>query len=353
MSVIALIVLLAIIWQSAYMDARKNKIFRAVIFSTIFALLGYIARGLLDGGNRIFINYLINLIIYVAGVLICYFILLSALKRKGIIFKIATGFGIFMLLFILTSPLTHFAFYIDESGFYQRGSLNFVVFVSNIIFFVSWICVLAVTYRNVELKKRLNIYLLGIFQVSAIIIEMFAEDFKALYVGGAFLLGIYYVFMMEVEGRYDQMTGVFSKRYYYSEIERLNINDSYIVFMLDVNRLKHTNDNFGHAKGDLVIKTVSQSAWETMHSKAKIFRVGGDEFVGISTIMNEYEISECFKEIANKLEKESKKLGLEVSASMGYSIHNVGEDFETVLERADENMYKSKSAYYERVSSGR
>jgi len=344
---------MAITWKSAYMDSRKNKLFCIVLLCSIIALLGYAARGLINDGNHFLINYIVNTIIYLCGGLICLFILYTTIERNGVIYKIALCIESIMLLFILTSPWTHLAFYIDENGLYQRGPLNFIVFVNNGLFFTSWICVLAVKYRNVEWKKRLNIYLLGLFQLTAIIVEMLSSDFKALYVGGAFLLGIYYVFMMEVEGRYDQMTGVYSKRFYYSEIERLNSNSSYIVFMLDVNGLKYINDNYGHEKGDAVIKSVSHSAWEIMHTKAKIFRIGGDEFVGFSTVMNETEINKCFEEIESKLVKESERLGVEVAASLGYSVHNAGEDFQATLHRADEIMYKSKSEYYERTGKGR
>ena len=81
---------------------------------------------------------------------------------------------------------------------------------------------------------------------------------------------MYYAFMLEVEGRYDQMTGVYSKRFFYSEMDRLSDDDSYIVFMLDANGLKYINDNMGHEYGDIVIKSVGQAAWSVLHTKAKI-----------------------------------------------------------------------------------
>lgn len=352
-SAVAQMILVAIAWQSAYMDERKNKLYILSIVFNIFTLLGYTGRSMFNDGNHFLLNYIINFVIYLSASLLSFFILLTAIKKKGIIYKIASGVEILILLYIITTPWTHFAFYIDDNGIYQRGTVYAVMFISHSFFILLWIGVLAVVYRNVEFKKRFYVLLLGFLEFAAIILEMFASDFKVIYVAAAFFLGIYYVFMMEVEGRYDQMTGVFSKRFYYSETDRLPQNSSYIVFMLDVNGLKNINDNMGHEYGDLAIKSVGHSAWEIIHSKAKIFRIGGDEFVGFSTSLDENEMSKFIEEINAKLIEESGKIGFDVATSVGYAVHNPGEDFQSTLHRADESMYKAKTEYYERTGKKR
>lgn len=346
-------VLAAIVWHSAYMDERKNKLYITAIIFNIITLLGYAGRSIFNDGSHFLLNYIINSAIYISASLLTYFVLLTTIKRNGIIYKIVSVIEIIILLFICTSPLSHLAFYIDENGLYQRGALYAVVFISHSSFLLIWIGVLAVIYRNVELKKRIYILILGFFELATIILEMLASDFKVIYIAAAFLLEIYYVFMMEVEGRYDQMTGVYSKRFYYSEIDRLPQNDSYIVFMLDANGLKYINDNMGHEYGDLAIKTVGHSAWEIMHSKAKIFRTGGDEFVGLSTSIEENDMLKYIEDINTRLIEESDKLGFEVATSVGYAVHNDGEDFESTLHNADESMYKAKKEYYEKTGKKR
>lgn len=123
--------------------------------------------------------------------------------------------------------------------------------------------------------------------------------------------------------------------------------------MMDANGLKRINDNMGHEYGDMVIKSVGHSAWTVMHSKAKIFRTGGDEFVGFSLSIQESEMLKYIDEINAKLVEESGKLGFEVATSVGYAIHNPGEDFQTTLHRADESMYKVKTEYYESTGKTR
>ena len=350
---ISQMVLAAFIWHSAYMDERRNKLYVASIVFNVFTLLGYAGRAVFNDGNHFWQNYLINYVIYISACLLSYFFLLTTIKKNGIIYKIVSVWEIIILLYIVTTPWTHLAFYIDSNGFYQRGSMYAVMFITQSTFILLWIGVLAVVYRNVEIKKRVYVLLLGILEFAAIILQMLASDFKVIYVAAAFFMGIYYVFMMEIEGRYDQMTGVYSKRYYYSEIDRLPLNGDYLVFMSDANGLKFINDNMGHEYGDMVIKIVGHSAWDIMHSKAKIFRIGGDEFVGFSISIEESEMVQYIDKINAKLVEESGKLGFDVTASMGYAVHNPGEDFQSTLHRADESMYNAKKEYYERTGKTR
>ena len=99
----------------------------------------------------------------------------------------------------------------------------------------------------------------------------------------------------------------------------------------------------------MAIKAVGHSAWEIMHSKAKVFRTGGDEFVGFSTLVEEDDMPKYIEKINARLIEESKKLGFDVAASIGYAVHIDGEDFQSTLHRADENMFKAKNEYYEKT----
>lgn len=350
---IAQIVFASIVWKSAYMDTRRNKLFCLGVLCNMLTLLGYAGRGITNDGNHFWLNFFDNYVLYIAATLSAFLFLLTSIKRNGILYKITFVLEILILLYIVTTPWTHWAFYIDENGLYQRGVLYVIMFGSHGLFSLIWIGVLAVTYRNVEFKKRIYVLLLGVFELVAIILETLAIEFKVIHVAFAFLIDIYYVFMMEVEGRYDQMTGVYSKRFYYPEIDRLPSNGSYIVFVLDANGLKYINDNMGHEYGDLAIKAVGHSAWEIMHSKAKVFRTGGDEFVGFSTLVEEDEMPKYIEKINARLIEESKKLGFDVAASIGYAVHIDGEDFQSTLHRADENMFKAKNEYYEKTGKKR
>lgn len=120
---ISQVVMAAFIWHSAYMDERRNRLYVASIIFNVLTLLGYAGRSLFDDGNHFLLNYILNCIIYISASLLSYFVLLTTIKRNGIIYKIVSCVEILILLYVVTTPWTQLAFYIDSNGFYQRGSM--------------------------------------------------------------------------------------------------------------------------------------------------------------------------------------------------------------------------------------
>jgi diguanylate cyclase (GGDEF)-like protein/PAS domain S-box-containing protein len=79
----------------------------------------------------------------------------------------------------------------------------------------------------------------------------------------------------------DYLTGLYNRRYFEQEIERLDSIEHLplAIIMVDVNGLKLTNDAFGHLKGDEILKVVAGSLRELCPEAGFTARVGGDEFV--------------------------------------------------------------------------
>ena len=55
---------------------------------------------------------------------------------------------------------------------------------------------------------------------------------------------------------HDQLTGLYNRRFYEEELERINFrwNLPVTLVIADVNGLKLTNDAFGHFSGDNLLK---------------------------------------------------------------------------------------------------
>ena len=70
-----------------------------------------------------------------------------------------------------------------------------------------------------------------------------------------------------------------------SYIQRYHANGALIV--LDVDRLKPINDNFGHAAGDQVLKAIVAALSRQIRSSDVIGRLGGDEFALLLWNLNE------------------------------------------------------------------
>ena len=122
--------------------------------------------------------------------------------------------------------------------------------------------------------------------------------------------------------------------------------------MLDLNNLKVINDNFGHDKGDLAIKNLCHIICEVfLHSP--VYRVGGDEFVVVLKGGDYKNISALVKRFKEMIRASSAKKNAppweRVSAAIGYALYDASLDDspESVLARADKEMYKCKKSMKE------
>ncbi|APG27536.1 hypothetical protein A7E78_06585 [Syntrophotalea acetylenivorans] len=119
------------------------------------------------------------------------------------------------------------------------------------------------------------------------------------------------------------------------------------VLLLDLDNFKQTNDTFGHAKGDLLLKQVALRLQSTLRKCDTLARWGGDEFVLLITGMkSELATANVAKKILDLLTEQPFELnGSEIftSASAGIALFpRDGNDSETLLKHADIAMYEAK-----------
>ena len=73
-----------------------------------------------------------------------------------------------------------------------------------------------------------------------------------------------------------------------------------------------------------------------------IYRAGGDEFMILTSGIEEAEIEKRVKKLNEQAESESG-----VSLAVGMFMAHSGEDIHTAMRLADESMYKNKKEFYE------
>ena len=150
----------------------------------------------------------------------------------------------------------------------------------------------------------------------------------------------------------DTMTGIYSRNgfnLYADEIFRnaLNNNKKLLVILGDLNRLKYINDTFGHLHGDAAIKAVAKS-FESVCGQDKIcFRIGGDEFIILSTAdYTDGEIDATVDVIRSILAEEEQKIDgpypVTVSLGVFYDTVTGMSSIEVPISIADERMFRDK-----------
>ncbi len=159
----------------------------------------------------------------------------------------------------------------------------------------------------------------------------------------------------------DSLTGLFVRRYFlkrlHEEIKRATRKgDSIAFFMLDIDRFKWYNDKYGHATGDIVLKSIANIITKGLHEGDLASRYGGEE---IAIVLYGTDAKKAHKRAEN-LRKEIEEHAIvvrrerhNVTVSIGVSVYpkdSVVED--DLVKTADDRLYKAKSMGRNKVCAG-
>ena len=131
------------------------------------------------------------------------------------------------------------------------------------------------------------------------------------------------------------------------------------AMMIDIDFFKSVNDTYGHAAGDLVLKTVSRIIKLQLRDYDIAGRYGGEEFA----ILLPFTKLEEAKMVAERLRKavenkkidiskintESSEKNISVTISLGVAEYSKEDSEETLLQNADKALYKAKENGRNRV----
>lgn len=143
---------------------------------------------------------------------------------------------------------------------------------------------------------------------------------------------------------HDQLTGLYNRRFYEEELNRLDIerNLPLTIVMADVNGLKLINDSFGHTKGDELLKKVTKVITKGCRADDIIARLGGDEFVILLPKTNTCEAAQIVKRIRSLAAQEDVD-SIKVSISFGYETKmDKSKSIEDIIKKAEDYMYQEK-----------
>ena len=145
----------------------------------------------------------------------------------------------------------------------------------------------------------------------------------------------------------DGLTGLGNRSAYEEHVKRLDDEvrcgmGSFSIALFDMNGLKELNDQYGHDKGDQAILAVA-AALRQVYGDAKLYRIGGDEFIAVSE-----QPDAALPARFGSLDALLTESGL-ASVAKGFAQYEPINDgaFRAVFNRADLGMYNDKKAYYQ------
>ncbi|MFD2648941.1 EAL domain-containing protein [Devosia albogilva] len=160
---------------------------------------------------------------------------------------------------------------------------------------------------------------------------------------------------------HDSLTGLpnranFNERFDGILAELEHTDSNLAVVAIDLDRFKEINDTYGHAVGDLALRTVAGRLMECLRDGELVARLGGDEFGALKRFTS----MEALRDFLQRLEAamftriETGTTVVETAGSLGVAIYpDDGDDRSKLLNNADMAMYRAKAefdrhiAYYE------
>jgi diguanylate cyclase len=160
---------------------------------------------------------------------------------------------------------------------------------------------------------------------------------------------------VRVETLLDPLTGISNRKHFEDMLITATLaaraeGAPLSLVVIDIDHFKHFNDVYGHLTGDQVLRLVSSAMQEQMGGRATLARFGGEEFAMILpglTREQAFERAETVRQSVESRELLKRSTGESlgrITVSLGVAMLRPDETATSLLDRADNCMYRAKGA---------
>lgn len=161
----------------------------------------------------------------------------------------------------------------------------------------------------------------------------------------------YYLRALKRIALIDPLTGVHNRRsmirFLEREVDRCNrLKTDLSVLMVDVDKFKEINDNYGHAAGDAVLQHLATTLQQHLRKIDIICRYGGDEFVAVMPDTSADAAEEVRRRVVDAVRNLETPAPLVYDVSVGLYSGRPTNPSE-IFTSADFDMYREKNSKIE------
>lgn len=148
--------------------------------------------------------------------------------------------------------------------------------------------------------------------------------------------------------RQDSLTGLLNRSAYDSDVEQLRSADigAVVCVYADMIGLHEVNNHLGHKQGNRMLCEFADAA-RAFFGDDRLYRIGGDEFVIISSAHTEAQTRKQLNYMRERLHTQGCEISVGVASSESTS------DLPKIVEQAENEMRREKKEYYVRGGSKR
>jgi diguanylate cyclase (GGDEF)-like protein len=164
---------------------------------------------------------------------------------------------------------------------------------------------------------------------------------------------------LEQTSVHDELTGLLNRRGLFASgpaqldiVRRHSIGGA--LLYVDLDGLKATNDRYGHAAGDDLLRSAASVLRSSFRDTDTIARVGGDEFVVIATDIPRTEHAEILTRLATELGHANRRRDRRVPLAWSLGLVAIepatADNLDALMSAADRRMYSAKRERHDRVA---
>ncbi len=119
------------------------------------------------------------------------------------------------------------------------------------------------------------------------------------------------------------------------------------LIVMDIDKFKSINDNYGHLSGDDILKSISKVVDRVIRKTDMLFRYGGEEFLVLMSntgCEGAMLLAERIRHEIERMEIDLPEKAVTVTVSLGVASLASNENGQSLFQRADDALYQAKAA---------
>ncbi len=152
----------------------------------------------------------------------------------------------------------------------------------------------------------------------------------------------------------DELTQLYNRRYYNKLVSKYTQDDrihTLAYMMIDVDYFKEYNDYYGHAQGDMILRTIANALKNNLPSDSYAARYGGDEFSCLFVNKQNEELVDFIHRVqaeimSQNIEHVKNRIANTITMSFGVcnedKLANHNWDEFQLIKNADDALYQAK-----------
>lgn len=252
----------------------------------------------------------------------------------------------------ILSYWTHWLYYVGFNGIYHRGAALpyfFMILFGYILYISIKASILSRKVDNYLYQKEYRMISRFSFLpfVTAIIQIIYPKVF-IFNLGLTYSIFIVYNYFQQDLISLDPLTKINNREqldnYLTIKMRGDHSKKDLYLFILDIDKFKKINDEYGHVVGDEIILKTAQVLKQIAHKHhCFISRYGGDEFIMVHETKKGEAIERVFNDIKEMFDQESQDVP-SFSVSIGYAKYDKTLKYiPDFIEKADQYMYLNKN----------